>query len=93
MQVRVPLTRRLHYHIAHDLTFLSSPSPFFCTTFLGNTSTFLLSNFLSSGLMILGRKSGSAAVVLPFLFGELGLSFAASEPVAVPLAAFCPEGG
>ena len=47
-----------------------SPSPFCATVFLGSTSTFLLSSFRSSGVIIL--SAGTSSLPLP-LFAALPL--------------------
>ena len=68
---------------------LDKPSPSFLTTFLGRTSTFLLSKPLNAGLITFGLCSSSSALFPPSFFPfplilGLPLTAGAAEERAVP---------
>jgi len=62
---------------------LLNPSPSFLTTFLGRTSTFLLSKPLNSGLITFGLCSSNSPLLLPSLDTLFPLS-TPTPPLFVP---------
>lgn len=68
-----------------------TPSPFFCTTFLGSTSTVLLSSFRSSGVIVFFACSSAAFPLPSDGLGDVGVELGGGGESLMTLGAgkFC----